>query len=195
MSDCQNVEIRELLPDLLHGRLSAPARQRVEAHLAECQDCADELSLLRSVRAAFERVPAMDTAAIVRALPLPNRRVAGGIWGHRTALRIAAAVSFISLGGISLAVARSFFGPKPTIMQVDTAMRASLPGDTNESTVLVNTSTTTPVISFAGGVSDLGAEDIEALITDIESIEAAPLPEPVDVTQGEAAARSGGSED
>lgn len=195
MSDCLNVEIRELLPEFLHGRLSPSARQRVEAHLAECQDCTSELALLRSVRAAFDRVPALDSAAIVRALPHPTRRAGRNRWGHRTALRIAAAVSFISLGGISLAVARSFFGSTPTIMQVDTAMRASLPGDTGESTALVSTSTTAPVISFAGGVGDLGADDIEALITDIESIEAAPLPEPVDVTQGEGAARSGGSED
>ena len=188
MPDCLNVEIRELLPEFLHGRLDARDRPRVEEHLASCEECTEELATLQAVRAAFRQAPPVDTAAIVRALPRAHRHLSRR---RHVALRIAAAVSFISLGGISLAVARSFFGPKPTIMQVDTA---ALPDDSGAPSTLVNASST-PVISFAGGVSDLGEADIETLITEIESIEPAPLPEPMDVTQGASGSGPGGTED
>lgn len=191
MSDCLNVEIREMLPEFLHGRLDTQDRERVEAHLASCQECTEELATLQAVRAAFRYAPAIDTAAIVRALPPAHRHMSRG---RHVALRIAAVISFISLGGISLAVARSFFGPKPTIMQVDSATRASLPDDSGTPSPLASASST-PVISFAGGVSDLGASDIETLITDLESIEPAPLPEPVDMSQAASGSGPGGGED
>ena len=40
MSDCPNVEIRELLPDYLGGRLSDVRRSEVSSHLASCPNCA-----------------------------------------------------------------------------------------------------------------------------------------------------------
>ena len=46
MSDCANVEIRELLPEYLHDRLGAPQRALVEAHLSDCEDCSAELGTL-----------------------------------------------------------------------------------------------------------------------------------------------------
>ena len=33
MTDCANVEVRELLPEHLHDVLDAPTRARVDAHL------------------------------------------------------------------------------------------------------------------------------------------------------------------
>ena len=161
MSDCPNVEIREQLPEYLSGTLSAHRRAEVEAHLAGCDDCADELELLRLVREAYaETAPAVNVNAIVSALPRRASRPAVRSWRRSHAFQIAAAVSFIALGGMSLAVARSFFIPE-------------LPRD---STIAV---IETP-ISFAGGLSDLGDEDVEALISALESIEALPVVEPTD---------------
>src|SRR5512132_429831 len=122
MSDCTNVEIRELLPEYLHNRLSTSDRARVDAHLADCEDCPVELNTLLMVRRSLESAPVVDVAAIVRALPKPQRRSrftrrsvpTTRIW------QIAAAISFISLGGISLAVSRSFFGDGPASV-VDSA--------------------------------------------------------------------------
>ena len=48
MNDCQNAEMRDQLPDLLHERLAATERAVVMAHLDGCVDCRDELALLRS---------------------------------------------------------------------------------------------------------------------------------------------------
>ena len=53
MSDCLNVEIRELLPDYLSGTLSDARRNEVRSHVASCQDCAEELELLNLVRQAY----------------------------------------------------------------------------------------------------------------------------------------------
>ena len=172
MSDCLNVEIRELLPEYLNGTLSATRRTEVEAHVAGCAECAEELTVLRLVREAYnEAAPAVNVNAIVAALPQKSARPAMRIaqtarrsWRRSHAFQIAAAVSFIALGGISLAVARSFFEGGSTSTRPDT---------------VVATATETP-ISFAGGVSDLGDDDLEALLSALETIEALPVTETSD---------------
>jgi anti-sigma factor RsiW len=162
MSDCLNVEIRELLPEYLTGTLSAARRAEVEAHVAGCAECADELTVLRLVREAYAEAPAVNVGAIVAALPRKSSRPAIRSWRRSNAFQIAAAVSFIALGGISLAVARSFFNGTTTVGQIDTTI------------------VETPAISFAGGVSDLGDDDLEALLTALETIEALPVTETSD---------------
>jgi anti-sigma factor RsiW len=173
MSDCLNVEIRELLPEYLGGTLSASRRAEVDAHVASCAECADELAVLRLVREAYAESLAVNVQAIVAALPRKSPRAVrtvragapvGRSW-RQHAFQIAAAVSFIALGGISLAVARSFFNGNPSAIAPDT---------------LVAMNAETPAISFAGGVSDLGDEDLEALLSALEEIEALPVTETAD---------------
>lgn len=166
MSDCPNVEIRELLPDYLSGTLSASRRAEVASHVASCSDCADEMAMLRLVREAWTAAtPAVDVGAIVAALPRPRKasRPVVRSWRSSQAFQIAAVVSFIAVGGISLAVARSFFDGTSTVVPIDTAVSAEA-----------------PAISFAGGLSDLGDEDVEALLSALESIEALPVTETAD---------------
>jgi hypothetical protein len=163
MTDCPNVEIRELLPEYLGGTLSASRRAEVEAHLASCDDCAEELALLRLVRQAYaSTTPTVDVGGIVAALPRKSVRPVRRSWRTSQAFQIAAAVSFIALGGISLTVARSFFGNDPTAITPDT---------------MVASSAEMPLISFGGGVQDLGDEDLEALLSALESMEALPVTE------------------
>jgi anti-sigma factor RsiW len=176
MTDCPNVEIREWLPDYLSGTLASSRRVEVEAHVADCQDCQEELAVLRLVREAYAEAPAVNVGAIVGALPRPSARPviqpATRTWRRSHAFQIAAAVSFIALGGLSLTVARSFFngtgavGPIDSVVAVQTATMASADA---------------PAISFAGGVSDLVDEDLEALLSALESIEALPVTEPVEL--------------
>jgi len=150
MNDCLNVEIRELLPEYLSGTLSARRREEVWNHVTACDDCAQELALLQLVRQAYaEATPAVNVGAIVAALPR-KARPSMRSWRRGPALQIAAAISFIALGGISLAVARSFFDRNP----------AATPPDS-----VVAVMTDAPAISFAGGVSDLGDEDLEMLLS------------------------------
>jgi putative zinc finger protein len=188
MSDCANVEVRELLPELMHGRLGEADRARVQAHVAGCEECAAELATLQAVQRAYSHVPAIDTAAVVRALPRPARPTVVRR-APRVAWRIAAAVSFISLGGISLVVARSFFDMNgagiSSTAGVDSGART---GDT--SVVPQSPGTVTkqgsPMISFGGGVADLKTEDLEKLLKEIDALEAAPPAEPESVPASEA---------
>jgi anti-sigma factor RsiW len=74
MNKCTDNEIRELLPDLLHGALSANARGRVEAHLETCEECREDLKVLRAVKSAAVFAPAIDVDRVVRQIP-PYRTI------------------------------------------------------------------------------------------------------------------------
>ena len=64
MNDCQDVTMREALPELLHGRLAEGERRLVEAHVRDCAECTDELTILRAVLGSA-REPAIDVSRIV----------------------------------------------------------------------------------------------------------------------------------
>ena len=209
MSECANVEVREMLPDLLHGALQGEVRDGVERHVAECSDCEAELALLASARRAMAArpVPAVSVASIVRALPLPDRRPemrpemraamqpdvrlalqpAARRRAPSMAFRLAAAVSFISLGGISVAVARSYFGASETIV-ADSVVRlrtdSVIPvASATGAGVVPGASGTTRTVSMLAGISDLGDADLASLFGELETLEAAPAAEP-DPTPG-----------
>jgi anti-sigma factor RsiW len=102
MNDCPNADVRDLLPDLVHGRLDAESRAMVEAHVAACADCRAELALLRDLRASLGRTPRLDLAAITAAVPA-YRAPARRSWvGWRTA----AAITVLVAGGSSVVVLR-----------------------------------------------------------------------------------------
>lgn len=71
MTDCDNSEIRDMLPDLVFGTLSAADASTVRLHLRACESCSDEIELLRVVKSVRPRAVAIDTAKIVAALPKP----------------------------------------------------------------------------------------------------------------------------
>jgi hypothetical protein len=119
MSDCADVEMRELLPELLHGRLDAASRARAEAHLATCDDCAAELALMRATRRAFA-APAIDLARIVSAVERGSSegrdgvppRTARAVASPRAARspwrswRAAAAIVVVAAGALSVIARR-----------------------------------------------------------------------------------------
>lgn len=166
MIDCPDVEMREQLPDYLNGTLSAARRAEVEAHLARCAECSAELETIRLVREVFQPAPAIDVQRVVAAIPSHRATVRPSrSWVARHAMQIAAAVSFVAVGGMSLAVARSF--------------RTGEAGVTADSiTTVSDAGSDVPMISFAGGVSDLEEDDLESLLNALESIEALPAAEP-----------------
>lgn len=63
-------ELVEVVTDYLEQHLSATDRARFDAHLLECEDCAEYLEQMRRTVAALGRLPleALDPA-IVSALP------------------------------------------------------------------------------------------------------------------------------
>ena len=69
MTECMDREIQDMLPDVLHGTADRSARARIEAHVAGCSPCREELAALRAVHSAQVFTPTIDVESIVRQIP------------------------------------------------------------------------------------------------------------------------------
>jgi hypothetical protein len=69
MTECNDGDVRDLLPDYVAGTLARARQDYVEAHVASCAECADEAALLRVVRSVRPRGVDIDVSRIVAALP------------------------------------------------------------------------------------------------------------------------------
>ena len=201
MNDCPNADVRDLLPDLMHGRLDAATRASVEAHVAGCADCAAELGLLRDLRAA-RGTPAVDIAAIVAVVPTyraaPRRSWVG--W------RAAATITVLVAGASSVAVLQRGIGPVngPTVRSAIAPVAVPTPAPSRP--VTVTTTPTAPVrvqapvtiprlsepthvatpltpvavragreLAMGGGsLGELDDRQLASLLKDIESLDAVP---------------------
>ena len=206
MTDCANVDVRELLPEHLHDVLDAPTRARVDAHLAVCQGCRRELALLARSRAAMRLVPAVDVDRIVAALPRPLRAasaerspVVADIrthrrrrWEHGTAWR-AAAAALITVGAVSAIVARGRIdvGPAPGAVATTPSRPEAVPGQavvpsaplavapaSDSAAVLDDRPSAVPHLAVAGGISELSDAALLALLGEVDDVEAVPDAEP-----------------
>jgi len=195
MFDCANVEMRELLPELVAGSLDAATRARVEQHVASCAECASELETLRLVRSAFGEAPAINVQRVVAALPKPVAAPARPTL-QRTPVkrwmdwRIAAALTTVTIGVLSLAVVRrahiraDIDPPEPTTAVTTVESQGSKPtvaplpkpprGTDSVKRQQPNASAKA-MLSFGGGVSDLDDESIRALLGALDEIERSPV--------------------
>lgn len=125
MSECTNGEMRDLLPELVSGRLSAEMQLAVEAHVAECEECAVELTLLRALRPALLGGPVVDAARIAAAVraqvPASVRRGAAqpARWSAPWRLAIAAA-ALVAVSAAGYVLAARGRGVAPEIAVVHT---------------------------------------------------------------------------
>src|ERR1700693_2241488 len=105
MNKCMNSDIQEMLPDLLHRTLSDEARKRVEAHVATCESCQEDVDVLRTVKSAAIFAPSIDVDRVVRQIP-PYRTIVPAI--ERPASTrvvswlVAASLALVVLGGGSV---------------------------------------------------------------------------------------------
>lgn len=74
MNKCTDNDIQEMLPDLLHRGLADDERARVEAHVATCESCQEDLDVLRTVKTAAIFAPSIDVDRVVRQIP-PYRTI------------------------------------------------------------------------------------------------------------------------
>jgi len=181
MTDCQNVTMREALPELLHGRLADGERRLVEAHLVDCVDCTDELAILEAVLASAP-APAVDVTRIVMAIPsyrpvadaesrvdarsgvIPMRPRAGWAsgWSSRSArLQLAAALA-IAAAGISTVAVVKHNGAQ---QQASVAAVGATAARADQGVALVAT-------------ADLSDAELATLIKDMDSMQALPPAEP-----------------
>jgi anti-sigma factor RsiW len=72
--ECADEAMRDALPALDHGRLPGSERRAVEAHLAVCASCVEELALLRDVRTSLTAAaPSLDLDRLARAVAASTR--------------------------------------------------------------------------------------------------------------------------
>jgi len=181
MTDCQNVTMREALPELLHGRLPDGERRLVEAHVIECVDCTDELAILEAVLASAP-APTIDVTRIVAAIPA-YRQVAvadarsgviamrprgtwTGSWSSRAArLQLAAALAIAAVGISTVAVVKHDRQQATPAAAVATSGAATGAARPDQGVALVAT-------------ADLSDAELATLIDDMNSMQALPPAEP-----------------
>jgi hypothetical protein len=207
MSECSRPEIRDRLPDLIHERLDAATRADVMGHLASCATCGAELELLRAAHAALvARTPRVDVAKIVGALPKPPQATSPNVIPLRprrrwtTDWKIAAAITVIAVGGGTFAVTRQGTSPAlaPDSVSVP-PVKASPRSDSARSTAPVliadsqsakpsravataspppSSTQETASLEMTGRLGELSDAQLEALLRDIDKMQAVPITEP-----------------
>src|ERR1700704_1461628 len=109
MSKCTDSDIRELLPDLLHGALAEVEKARVDAHVATCESCQEDLDVLRTVKSAAGFAPSIDVDRVVRQIP-PYRPIVPAVEAPARARvaswLVAATLALFVVGGGSVLMTR-----------------------------------------------------------------------------------------
>ena len=172
MSDCTNLDMRDLLPDLARGALSGPKLVAVEQHLASCASCRAELELVRRAQALLGAAPPVDASRIAAAV-VRSRAV------RRTTTRRVwlAAASVVAIAGAALlatTVLREPGGADLPPVEISFDAPDPAPPDQPEPTEPVRASPRPPVraeLVVGGGVSDLADADLESLLGVLEGLD------------------------
>jgi anti-sigma factor RsiW len=187
MTDCPNGELRDLLPLLAHDALDAAEAARVREHVATCAECRAELALLDAVRAqAVAATPVVSVSAILAGVQRATADTAGsatrGVLRALPAKRrsawvpqryAAAAASLVLVASVSLAVVgRTWFGGgDPTQSGADSVMSAA-------ASVVAGGG-----LSVPGGLSEYDTDELNALLSALDAMEATVEAEPVSFRQ------------
>src|SRR5688572_12962040 len=162
MRDCPNAEMRDALPDLLHGTLPADRQRAVRAHLDSCEACRAELALLSRVRDAAP-APAIATDRIVSSLPRYQGRPSRRSIARRPLLRIAAAVALLA-GGASLVLRNG--ERTPEVVRSDSVTAGSAPTE----------------LALGETFADVSDSALVALVEAIDDLDATLSEEPESIT-------------
>ena len=193
MNRCTDSDIRELLPDLLHGTLAANARGRVEAHLATCGECREELDVLRTIKTAAVFAPRIDVDLVVRQIP-PYRTVVPvterPVRTRAVSWLVAATMAIVVIGGGSLVLMKpkivndpravaSTERPSAPNPAESTAASSRIPaaGATGKTSV-VSAPPHPRALALAANVDDLSDGDLRQLMNDMNRFDALPASEP-----------------
>lgn len=195
MNNCTNSEIRDMLPDLEHGKLSVHVRQTVEEHLAGCESCREDLRIIRTVKTAAVFAPSIDVESVVRQIPpyrMPvpakeapaRRRVAQWL--------VAATIAVLLIGGGTLLKNRqqsesaNRFGAALPDSQTMIAESAPPAPDIRQ---VLSQPAHTPALALVADVQELSDGNLQQLMSELENFDALPNSEPepvfaVDTSEG-----------
>lgn len=188
MNKCTVSDVQEMLPDLLHGTLADEARGRVEAHLATCESCQEELDVLRTVKNAAVFAPSIDINRIVGRIP-PYRTIVPGVQAPtRTRVvswLVAATLAIAVAGGGSLLIPRqNTAGTRANATGSAKAPQIAIKPATGAAGTMVPTLTPviaapttpsrTPALALAADVQNLSDGKLVQLMNDMDRFDALP---------------------
>jgi hypothetical protein len=202
MTDCPNAEFRDQLPVLAAGVLAADQRAHVEAHVAECADCRDELALIATMRQSLiAATPAMDVSRIAAALPgvpglpglpVPSVPAVRSLTSAASARRrprlmgwqAAAAVALLTVGGGSaLVLTARHDGLGPAVASI-AGSPLPVPAEPWEPAggAVMAVRDGTPAgdnegLALTGRIGDLTDDELAVLIAELQEFDATPPPQ------------------
>jgi anti-sigma factor RsiW len=189
MSECKNLEVRDLLPALARGELKSSERAAVEEHLATCAECRAELELVRDLARALRSSPPIDTARIAQAVvrAARERREApislDDVRRRRSAprrlwLAAASLIAVAAAGALAVVATRDqgTQGPAPEIARnvpVDSpAPDEPVQPPRSEPPPIEPRAASGTELVMGGGVSDLADADLETLLGVLDGLDA-----------------------
>jgi anti-sigma factor RsiW len=192
MNKCTDSDIQELLPDLLHGSLAEAEKVRVEAHVATCESCQEDLEVLRAVKSAAVFAPSIDANSVVRQIPPYRAIVPAAEAPARTRVAswlVAATVALFVVGGGSVLMTRQNSSGRTVVdggTKVPPQVATTQPSAASRTSVATpSPKITEPVASphphalalaaEADGLSDGG---LVQLMNDMDTFDALPGSEP-----------------
>lgn len=174
MNDCLNGEIRDVLPELINGTLSAGDAARVLEHVRACSSCAAEVELLRTARAAMRLAPVMDTARIAAAVQASTAQ-------RLSARRIPARgtrVAAVSLATLLAAVAVWSTRDAADVGPATEVVAHKAPGEIRKPAIEPRAVRAPVQLALGGDISSLADEELVALMDEVSQLEAMPGEEP-----------------
>ncbi len=204
MSDCMNTDVRDALPDLIHGRLDGVNTATMNAHVESCADCRAEMALLKSIRESAPLVPPMNIERIAAAVgsyggaPALShalaRHPARRSWSYGLTAALAAVVFVI--GAITLNGRGVDRGSAPTAVATNITVGNSDAAPGHAATAIASPAVVTEELrpsvksaaeaqvaslSFVGGTQDLTDAELETLLSEMDTMEGMPAAEPQSV--------------
>jgi hypothetical protein len=190
MNKCTDNDIKEMLPDLLHGALGAAAMERAEAHLSSCEECREELQVLRAVKSAAVFAPTIDVDQIVRQIP-PYRTIVPPVElparSRLVSWLVAASLAVTVVGVGSMLVARRSATTPPSV--ATTLPSATIPPEslavvskTPDAGALAGAAVATQpshthALALAGDVDGLSDGNLVQLMDEMNRFDALPATE------------------
>ena len=191
MNKCTDSDIQELLPDLLHGALAEAEKVRVDAHVATCESCQEDLDVLRTVKSAAVFAPSIDVDRVVRQIP-PYRAIVPAVEAPaRTRVAswlVAATVALFVVGGGSVLMTRqNSSGTSVKAPPIDSAAQVAITQPSAPSRVAVATpnpkiaepaSSHPHALALAAEADGLSDRGLVQLMNDMDTFDALPGSDP-----------------
>ncbi len=175
MNKCTESDIQEMLPDLLHRTLAADVMGRVEAHLVTCEECREDLEVLRTVMGAAVFAPTIDVDRVVRQIP-PHQKIAPAVElparPRLVSWLVAASLAITVVGVGSLLVTRQNAAVTPAAVVTAPPV---IPTPTSPTPVASKTSG--PQLALAADVDGLSDGNLVQLMNEMNRFDALPATE------------------